>query len=223
MTRGLRGLSVLTLAVAAAVLAPSPASAAATVALWHLDDTGTVMADSSGNGLNGKSVGVTLGQPGVAGTAYGFAKKPAYATVASSTKLNPGTAAFTVSARVKFATKPSAAVGDYDLVRKGLAGVQGGHWKMEIVASGKAYCLFHGAAGRVAFSNGPVLADNAWHAVSCTRSGTVVTLTVDGKTYSKTGATGSIANTSLLRVGNKNNSGGDQYTGLMDEVSIAAG
>lgn len=215
--------TVIALTAAWMVLSPTSASAATTAALWHMDDAGSVMVDSSGNGLNGASTNVAVGQPGAVGSAYGFQRTPAYVTVPNNARLNPGTGDFTVSAKIRFSAPPSSSVGDYDLVRKGLAGTAGGNWKMEILQSGKAYCLFKGSAGRVVLTNGPVLADNVWHTVSCTRSGSTVRLEVDGATYTKSGPTGSIANTVALRVGNKNTAGGDQYAGLMDEVSITTG
>jgi hypothetical protein len=188
-----------------------------------MDDTRPVMTDSSGNNLHGTTKNVAVNQPGKVGRAFGFLTKPSLVTVPTSPKLNPGSGTFSVSAWVKFAAKPSAAVGDYDLVRKGLAGTAGGHWKMEIVQSGSGYCLFKGPSGRVVLTKGPNLADNAWHSIRCTRSGTTVTLTVDGTTYTKNGPTGTIANTAPLLVGAKNASGGDQFSGYLDEVVITAG
>jgi hypothetical protein len=205
-------------AVALSIAVAAPAQAATTVANWQMNDTGTVMTDSSGNANNGVVKNVVRD-----GSAFTFQGKPSVVSVKHSVTLNPGTAAFTAAARIKFAAVPSAAVGDYDLVRKGLAGTAGGHWKMEIVRSGKAYCLFHGSAGRVVLSAGPNLANNAWHTISCQRVGSTVRLTVDGVTYSKNGPTGNIANTSTAYVGAKNVAGGDQYTGSMDWVTLTTG
>lgn len=205
------------------VLTPLPAQAATTVALWHMDDLGSTMADSSGNQLNGALKNVRTGLPGVQGTAFQFQGTPSVVSVPNNAKLNPGPGTFTATVRVKFSAPPTSAVGDYDLIRKGLSGTPGGHWKMEIRQSGKAYCYFKGSAGRLVLSAGPNLANNAWHTITCQRAGDQVRLTVDGAVYTKTGPTGTIANSSVTFVGAKGLSGGDQYTGLMDEVSLSVG
>lgn len=210
----LTGLTAVALSVAVA----QPAQAATTVASWQMNDTGTVMTDSSGKANNGTVKNVVRD-----GSAFTFQGKPSVVSVKHSATLNPGTATFTATARLKFPAAPTAAVGDFDLVRKGLAGTAGGHWKMEIVRSGKAYCLFHGAAGRVVVTAGPNLADSTWHTISCQRAGSTVRLTVDGATFSKSGPTGNIANTSTAYVGAKNLAGGDQYTGSMDWVTLSVG
>ena len=217
MTRASSLLTALTV-MAFPIAVAQPAQAATTVASWQMNDTGTVMTDSSGNANTGAVKNVIRD-----GSTFTFAGKPSVVSVKHSATLNPGTATFTATARVKFPAVPTVAVGDFDLVRKGLAGTAGGHWKMEIVRSGKAYCLFHGAAGRVVLSAGPNLADSSWHTISCQRAGSTVRLTVDGATYSKSGQTGNIANTSTAYVGAKNVSGGDQYTGSMDWVTLSTG
>lgn len=207
--------------LATALLTAVPAGradAAVLVASWQMNDTGAVMSDSSGNGNQGILKNVATN-----GSTFGFRGLPSVVSVKHSAGLNPGAATFTASARIRFAAPPSTAVGDYDLVRKGLAGTVGGHWKMEIVQSGKGYCLFKGLSGRVVLTAGPNLADNAWHTVTCQRAGSTVTLTVDGTAYVKSGPTGTIANTSPVYVGAKTLAGGDQFTGDMDYVTLSSG
>lgn len=215
----------LTAVIAIGLLAASasPAQAATTIALWHMDDRGSVMTDSSGNGLNGTLKNVLTGRPGVLGTAFEFKGTPSVVSLPHNAKLNPGSGVFTATARVRFASPPTPSVFDYDLIRKGLAGALGGHWKMEIRQNGKGYCLFKGSAGKVILTAGPNLADNAWHTVTCQRAGNQVRLIVDGTTFTKTGPTGTIANTKQIFVGAKGLTGGDQYTGLMDEVVLTSG
>jgi hypothetical protein len=221
-----RPLSIVLTCVSAGavVLATSGAAQAATaVAVWHMNDSGSTMTDSSGNNLNGTLKNVTTGQAGVSGTAFAWNVKPSVVTVKHSTKLNPGTAPFTVSLHVKFAARPSSSVGDFDLLRKGLSSTAGGEYKVEILRSGFAFCLFKGPGGQVSLSHGPNLANNAWHTITCNRSGSTLRLTIDGASFTKSGATGNIANTAPLYVGAKNPNGGDQYTGVMDEVTITSG
>lgn len=215
------GLSAAVLAFLLATAAP--ASAATVVAVWNMDGTGTTMLDSSGRGHTGTLRNVLTGRPGVQGSAYEFRGKPSYVTVPSHADFAPGTGAFKISMSVRFAAVPSATVIDYDLLRKGLAGTAGGHYKVEILRSGRAYCLFAGTAGTVTISNGPNLANNQWHKITCTRTGNTVVLTVDGASWSKTGAIGSISNSATVFIGTKNAAGEDQYTGLMDAVTITKG
>ena len=220
--------AVVVVAFAAAAAAAPPASAATVAGLWHMDEVdGTTMVDASGNGLDGSLLGVTTGQPGFTGDAgdlsYGFFGKPSIVTVPSSPLINPGSADIAVSARLRMTQKPSQTVGDYDVVRKGLAGTKGGDYKVEVLDNGYLFCRFRGAAGALTYRHGPNLADGAWHQVSCTRTATGLTLTVDGRSWSKTGKTGSISNTSALLVGTQDNTGTDQYSGLMDELSVTIG
>jgi len=112
------------------VLSTGTAEAATTAALWHMENP-SVMTDSSGNGNNGTTTGITS-VAGVSGKAYHFNGRNSVVTVPDSPSLNPANANLKIIARVRFTVVPSAAVGDYDLVRKGLAGTAGGEWKMEI-------------------------------------------------------------------------------------------
>lgn len=202
----------------------SGAAQAATVnAVWHMDDGGSTMVDSSGNGLNGTLSNVQTGQPGAVGAAYRFVAPRSRVDVPSSALLDPGSAVFTVSMRVRFSVRPTAAVGDYDLVRKGLSATAGGSWKVEILGTGKAFCQFIGSNAKLGLSRGPDLADGAWHSVSCRRSSTSIRLTVDGRNWSVAGSTGTIRNSSAVVVGAKNSAGEDQYQGLMDELQVSAG
>lgn len=208
--------------VAGVATAAPAAAASTTMALWHMDDKTQTMADSSGHSYSTTLSGVAIQQPGYSGTAFGFTRKPAYVRVASSGNLQPGSSAFAVTLHVKFSTRPSSTVGDYDLLRKGLSTTSGGSYKVEILGTGKAYCNFRGSH-EIGLTAGPNLADNRWHTVSCRQALTSIKLTVDGVTYTKSGSTGSIANTDSLIIAAKNTSGSDQYNGLLDEISITKG
>ena len=221
------GTTVAT-AVAAMVLgAAGPADAAVTTrALWNMESTAS-MIDSSGNGNTGATTAITPA-PGVSGQAYRFNGTTSSVRVPSSASLNPGSGALTVTAKLRFAFVPSSAVGDYDIVRKGLAASSGGEYKMEILpnatrTAGNAFCLFKDASGTVAsIRDTRNLADGAWHTVSCVKSAGAVKVVVDGVTKSKAAALGPISNTASLTVGAKAG-GGDFYRGDMDEVTITAG
>lgn len=202
-----------------------PAQAATTAALWHMEDP-SVMTDSSGHGNNGKTTGITS-VVGSTGKGYHFNGKTSVVNVPDKDSLDPGTATLRISARVRFTVAPSRSVGDYDLIRKGLAGTKGGDWKMEIFpTSGRpapAYCLFQDANGKTASVRGAQnLADGTWHTITCAKTSSAVSVTVDGKTTSVSAKLGSIANSQPLALGQKPG-GGDRYLGDMDEVSVQIG
>jgi hypothetical protein len=137
-------------------------------------------------------------------------------------------ATFTVTAHVSFTQPPSAAVGDYDLIRKGLSSTKGGYWKMEIYPAksntqGRAMCQMKGSSATTGtFVAGPNLGDGRWHTIQCVKRATSVSVVVDGVAFTKNVAVGLIANTAKLTVGAKAG-GADWFAGLMDEVSITTG
>jgi hypothetical protein len=214
-------------AAVTAVVLGTPLAANATavqVAYWKMNDTGSTMTDSSGHGHSGTLHNVATRQPGWSGSVgFGFLSKPSYVTVPSGTDLNPGTGNFSFTLHARFSAKPSSTVGDYDMLRKGLATTSGGSYKMEILQSGVAFCDFRGASAEGKVTGSSNLANNAWHTITCTRTSTSVRLTVDGSTTSKTVSTGSISNSSSLAIGAKNSVGDDQYRGLMDSVTVSKG
>jgi len=213
-------------AVTTVVLGTPLAAQAASVqvAYWKMNDTGTTMVDSSGHGHSGALHSVATQQPGWSGSiGYGFQSKPSYVSVPSATDLNPGTSNFSFTVHVRFSTKPSSTVGDYDLLRKGLSSTSGGSYKMEILQSGVAFCDFRGGSGEGKVTGSSNLANNAWHTITCARTSTSVRLTVDGSTSSKTVTTGTISNSSSASIGAKDTGGGDQYHGYMDSVTVNKG
>jgi hypothetical protein len=220
-------ITLLGAAAAAGLALASPLSAnAATVqvAYWKMNDTGTTMADSSGHGHSGALHNVRVQQPGFSGSVgYGFFSTPSWVSVPSHSDLNPGTGSFSFTVHVRFSARPSSSVGDYDLVRKGLASTSGGDYKMEILGSGAAYCEFHGSSGLGSVTGSTNLADNRWHTITCGRTSTSVRLTVDGTTRSKTVNTGSISNASAVYIGAKDGGGADQYAGYMDSLTVSKG
>jgi len=220
----LRRTRSVILAVLALLALPAAASAS-TVSLWHMDEPAgaTTMKDSVGTN-NGTLTNVTTGVAGFTNTAFSFNGSSPVAAVNSSSTLNPGSGSFTVTASVNFGAPPTAAIGDFDLVRKGLSSTTGGYWKMEILQTGKAFCQFQGSSGGATITSASSLADKQWHTISCVKRSTAVRLIVktgtSTKTVSKTVTIGSISNTAKLTMGAKS-IGGDWYNGLMDEVSFS--
>jgi hypothetical protein len=224
-SRARRVVAVTTAATAALLASPHAAYAASTtVGLWHFDDTGSTAVDSSGNGNTGTLKNVTTGVTGASGKAFSFTKKPAYVKIPSKTSLNPDNTNFKVTVKVNFTVKPSASTGDYTVIRKALATNPGGSWKIEVAQDGRALCNYRKTeANKVQIVNGPRLNDGKWHTLSCAKTPTAVTLTVDGHSYSVTKSIGTIANTDSVLVGAKTTLGEDQFNGKIDEVTITKG
>jgi hypothetical protein len=186
----------------------------------RIDDDG----DSSGNGNDGVPTGITFGEPGVSGTAYGFTGAPSFVTIPDSPSLNPGGAEFSFTLAVQFTAIPAT---DYDLLRKGLSSTDGGSYKVEILKKQRgsiaiASCHFIGSAGRAGVGIKQNLADGNWHSITCTKTSASIAITVDGTTKVKSVTIGSIANTMPVWLGAKfkGSTAQDVYEGLMDEVSI---
>ena len=214
-------------AVAPIVLIGGPAHAATVTALWHMEDP-TTMADSSGNGNTGVPTAVTS-VSGLSENGYHFDGTASGVTVGDSATLDPGTSDFSFTVHVRFASAPTAAVVDYDLMRKGLAGTIGGEFKMEIdppsVGSPLAtpYCHFQDSTGKTAsIRDTHNLADDAWHEITCVKTSSAIQVVVDGVALTQSVQLGSIANNKPLEIGMKTG-GGDQYLGDMDEVSMSVG
>lgn len=224
MARSRRAYMLSAALMAGLLLAFSgPALGTAPRALWHMEDPKQLV-DSSGNNNNGTTKNIT-GVPGLVGNGYHFNGSSSVATVPSSNSLNPGSAIITFTLHVKFTKPPSATVGDYDLIRKGLASTPGGDYKMEILprnnrTRAKGFCFFKDSSKKVGqIVDGPNLADGRWHTISCMKTPTSVQLTADGMTYTNPVHLGSISNSAPLTIGAKTG-GGDWYSGDMDEVSV---
>lgn len=207
------------------MLAAPRVASAATVSVWHMDEpsTATRMVDSIGRN-NGSLAHVTPGLAGLTGLAYSFNGSSSVVTIGSSSGLNPGGKAFAFTVHAKFPAPPSAAVGDYDLLRKGLSSETGGFYKMEIAPGGRASCwMGNPDVGQSdSITAGPDLSDNQWHEITCVRQASRLSVVIDGTTFSKTANTGTISNGAAVTVGAKITAGiADQYSGLMDEVSFS--
>jgi hypothetical protein len=205
-------------------LAGAPAASAATVSLWHMDETsGTTMADSLGLNPGTLHGPIAIGQPGIAGTAYGFPGQPAIVNVPSSPSLNPGSASFSVTVHVNTSvvTRDDSA----DVIRKGLSTNSNTLWKMELRPSStrkteKVRCYFHGSSGIVSLYGPKNVADGAWHTITCAKNGSSVSVTQDGVTRTKSGTAGSISNSAPLTIGAKAFND-DAFQGFVDEASFA--
>lgn len=225
--KSLAAAAVLALAVAA------PASAA-TLADWEMNEGSgaSTMIDSSGhvNGTIGSAVQTGVHVMGATVYRWPFASptapppKPERIVQANSSSLNPGTGTYTVSVRYR-TTKHFG-----NMIQKGQAGSPGGYFKIEN-PHGQIKCTFRGVvSGKLvhkAVQSPAVLSDGAFHVATCTRSGSTITLTVDGKVVDTArGSTGSISNTRPVSIGGKLNCDQikttcDYFTGDIDWVRIS--
>jgi len=213
------GARVMTLVGTVATSLAFTATASAATALWHMSETsGTVMDDAAGS-ANGTLHNVTLGVSGSSGTAYRFNGTSSYVSVPSRSSLNPGSAKLTVEISVRFTVVPG---GDYDLIRKGLSTTAGGDYKIEILHSGQALCVFGGSTATVNLTAGPKLNDDKWHRISCVRTSSGAWLSVDGVRRKEVSTkVGSISNSSSLYIGAK--PGADFHKGDLDEAKVVVG
>jgi len=217
------GLIAIGTATGTVVVTAASATAATGGGLWPLDETsGTVAHDTSGNNNDGTIRGpVGLGAPGHDGTAFDFHQAGSWVEVPNADSLNPDTADFTVSAWVNVDTTPGSKQ-VYDVVRKGLAGTNGGEFELQIINHGYVRCVGKDASGASASVTGPQnnVADGQWHYLACTRSGSSWQVTVDDATRSTTSGLGSISNTKSLAIGS---SYGNNHNvlGLVDQVQLS--
>jgi len=211
-------------AAAVTVLLAGPANAAAPIHWGMNEGSGGRMADD-----NGGHVG-TWQDIDAAGGGYTFNGSSSRVVVpdAADGSLDPGTANFTYSVRFRTTVVPGDAVGDYDLLRKGLSSTNGGYYKVELYPNSsntkaRALCQAKGSSGGAKLVGSTNLADGNFHVITCAKTANAFNLYVDGALKaSKSGALGSIANKVALTVGAKH-TGGDWYEGFMDEATLSIG
>jgi Concanavalin A-like lectin/glucanases superfamily len=204
------------------LLASSSPAWATVVAQWQMDEAqgSSTMVDSSGFGNDGTLSNVTAGLPGSTGNpgdfAYGFDGSTSHVSVTRKSSLVIGSNDVTITMLVNTTATPGTGAFDFDLIRDGGATV-------EIVPGGKgnhARCHFAGTVSTLTLSGGPNLTDGQWHSITCAKSSTGISLTVDTTTLSKPGTVGSVkAGPKVIPIGYKTDNT-DFYNGRMDDVSI---
>ena len=232
---------------AQAPAATSLAQAAAgpvTVARYTFD-TGTVgggkIADRSGRGSAltvRRADGGSIHFNGTTSDKYAAFTAPCRETAATCPRvllegtddadLDPGTRLFRWGATVRL-TKAQV-TDSSNVMQKGVSDTDS-QWKMQIGATqGKAQCVVVGTGStrpeaHIVRSTVGV-ADNKWHDVMCQRSGTSLTVYIDGAARGRVTipATLSISNSLPLRVGGPNfHTRSDMYHGLLDDVYARLG
>jgi Laminin G domain len=230
-----RALAVV-LTAASALIGPAAAADAATarpVAFWAMNESSgaRTMVDSSGHGLSGSVGGEVATGIRVSGaTGYRFSRldpdtpppHPRHVVVVPDTAaLDPGSRDYAVTVRLRTTYQFG------NIIQKGQATVSGGNFKLQI-PRGIVQCLFRGSSGSRLVSAPRTINDGGWHTVRCERTGSGLTLTIDGSVVARrSGWTGRIANSWPLSIGGKTSCdqvevGCDYYAGDIDYVEIDA-
>jgi Laminin G domain len=187
---------------------PAAATTLHTVALWNMNEApgSTVLVDSSGNGLNG-TIGTSIALNGAYQTfptitrGSGGTVDPQHLDIINSPLLNPGTSDFIVTVRLLI---PSVAASLGNVMQKGQTGTVGGFWKIQLdTGNGHVICEFVSPTGSGGIASSQVVADDQWHTVTCERSATTVSTTVDGVTTQVARTVGAISNNIPLSIGGK--------------------
>jgi hypothetical protein len=224
-------LAPLVAAIAAVVVLSAPAFAA-TAAHWAMNEPAgattmgaMIMVDDSGHSNNGilQDVAANAGF-------YTFNGSTSRVVVPDNPdgSLDPGTADFSYSVRVRTTTVPDDVVGDYDLLRKGLGSTKGGYFKVELYPNSsntkaRALCQAQGTKGAAKLVGSANLADGAWHAITCEKKPNALNIYVDGALRAtKPNTIGSIANAAALTIGAKD-IGGDWFRGDLDDATLLIG
>ncbi len=206
-----------------ALIASSPAWAVLLKAAdWQMNETDGQMLDSSGNANNGTPTDVLQ-----TGSTYVFNGSTSHVLVPDADSLDPQANDITLTASV-IVNGTSLDDDSYDVVRKGLVTTAGGDYKMEIKrikadpTIGKLHCFFRGSLASVHKVANRDIVDGNWHTLQCVKTSTSVVARVDGRSFTKLGSAGSIANASGIMVGGKQvtPTPDDMFDGSMDFVSI---
>ncbi len=206
-------------AVAIAIAAVTGVAQAAVISTWPL----ATNANDTSDGNNGTVQNVTF-----SGNAAHFNGRSSKITVPYNANLSADSANVTATVQIATTVKPGTGDFDFDLMRSAPTGKM---YKIELFPrSGKAQaqCIFIGSANRTTLPGGPSLSDGAWHTITCQKTSSKVTLTVDGVLVaSRTMTIGSIHHRSgaAFALGYKPTSSGgaDFYNGAMKGVSVAIG
>jgi hypothetical protein len=227
-----RTLITATLSALAIVVTSVAASAVSTdVGHWAMDETGTPTTADDSSGLDNHGVNTDVVGDGEAYTFNGVSSR---VVVADSDSLDPLGANFAFGVTLSMTQAPDLKE-TYDALRKGLVSTGGGNYKLEIKhAKGKAVarCVVKDAAKTLVAIQSQLkvnLADGKIHVVTCTKTGTGVTVKVDGlpaRTKTVT-ALGSVANDADLALGAKAgtsaSTGFDWYKGKLFDAWVAVG
>ena len=188
------------------------------VAYYKLDETsGTTVIDSA-NTHTGTSANCTVNQTGIINKAYSFNGSSSWIDVTTNPNDFNFLGDFSVAAWVNFSSTNVLRIVEKE-TPSGAGNVNFGL----IIVSKKAYAFLDvvGGAGSGSVTGGADINNSAWHYLVMTRSGTTLTLYVDGSSVGTPATVGSnaINNTTDLYIGVA--PGPIQYfAGLIDEVGL---
>lgn len=234
---------LLALALIAVPAVPAPATAAGpvTVARYTFDGgaPGGKVAENSGRGVpltvRSADKGTVRFPAATTGKYAGLPTRCLKTTTvcpkallegADDPDLDPGTRRFTWAASLRI-TKAQLA-GSANVVQKGVATTES-QWKLQVgLKSGRAQCVTVGRGSPKAYvaRSAAGIADGQWHKVLCQRSGTSLTVSVDGAVKGRTvvPAAMSILNDKPLRIGGPNfHTVSDMFHGDVDDVYAQLG
>ena len=199
----------------ATVLSDSPLS------YWRLGETsGTVMADSAGTNPGTAKGGVTLNQP----SALASDPNPAigvvtngYVEVKNAASLN-----FAGDFSIEAWAKPTVVngVGGAIVHKGGPTGNSVWQYRLSLTSSNQWRGTVY--VGATAFTvTAPAAATTAWTYLVLTKSGSTLTLYVNGSAVASATATGTInTNAGVLAIGRTGASATDYFNGSIDEVAV---
>lgn len=227
------------LAPATLVAAAPTAGAAAPVTVARYTFDSGRFADTSGRGVALRvrtADGGRIAFDGAGGDRHAVFPAPCAAKAKSCPRvlleggddpdLDPGTRKFRWGAAVRLTR--AQVTGSSNVVQKGVVSTDS-QWKLQIGAhQGKAHCVLVGRGStRTHLVRSSVgVADNRWHDIMCRRSGTRLTVYVDGRDRGHVAvpAALSVANDLPLRIGGPNfDTRSDMYHGLLDDVYARLG
>jgi len=217
--------------VAPASGATSDTVAPTVIAQWDMNEApgSTILVDSSGNGFDG-NIGSAVTPNGTSqffdlrSHKSGTPVTPEHLdTVPNYAGISPGTRDYSVTIRLRWAS----ALPDVNLVQKGQGSVHG--WKVES-AKGHVRCQFIGSLGQATVKSidytSKTWADGNWHTVTCSRTATSVSETIDGQLIGQTNhVTGDITNTWPVSIAGKTKCDNvtvwcDYWSGDIDYIQI---
>lgn len=167
-----------------------PGLAATVVASWDFEQVGGVIQDlQTGNNdltLSGNWSVVAATSSDPAAIRFEAAPAAAGSMAANGQNFNPGSNSFAFT--VHFRATKDVTSGSPNLAQHGRF-ADTGQIKIQLVAGGKAGCRIKGDRAAYLFYHPTAsVNDNQWHTVTCGRSGTDLTVTLDGVVFSPSGS-----------------------------------
>ncbi len=228
-------------AVAAAAATPGTAAGPVVVARYNFDggvSPAGKVAENSGRGValtvRSADRGTVRFPAGPAGKYAGLPLRCASTATcprallegADDPDLDPGTRRFSWGASVTITQAQLA--GSSNVMQKGVATTES-QWKMQVGKThGRAQCVVVGKGSAKAYvaRSAAGIADGKWHKILCQRSGSSLTVSVDGavKGRAVVPAAMSILNDKPLRIGGPNfHTKSDMFHGSVDDVYATLG